>query len=438
MGFRERALHRLLIPLAFGILVLNLPLVFFAFRRLNTPLGDIASFGWDYWVGLDWLGSIWIEGSHHLWFLRNLFVYSLVLAPVFVFLRNHPHGLLLRTARGVVGLGNGFGLLVLVPLPLIAVELLIKPWASGEVGRGYEFWWYLGLFVIGYVLIQVDDPFWAALDRLRFVALGVGVVTWLLLSDLVADAEAVATLYGRAVVNGGWTEFGFPFWGSTTFPAAVLHSLNTWAWSLAVFAWAARYLNKPSKPLAYFNQSVYPFYIVHMTILLVTLWYVRLWDVWWPVTFLSLTFITFAGCWATFELVKRTKVTGFYSASNPSGTPFTLIQDGELQPTAGRRPSPNRPPTRRSPSSGPEGLWWSGVLRHRLSGERPGVAVWPSSLIGSTSITAQNTRRGRRGSRGCVTPSSLRSSGRFSACSSDCEWRLATGPWPTSTLCLPS
>ena len=63
------------------------------------------------------------------------------------------------------------------------------------------------------------------------------------------------------------------------------------------------------KPLAYFNQSVYPFYLVHMTILLVALWYVRLWIVPWHITFLTLTGITFVSCWVFFEAVKRTKTT---------------------------------------------------------------------------------------------------------------------------------
>ncbi len=163
--------QRLLIPLIFGMLVVNLPIVFYAVRSprsLWTPLGreELGDFIRGYWFDFEWLGSIWLEGAAHLWFLRNLFVYSLVLAPVFVLIRNRPDGLLPRTVKRIVGLGNGLGLLLLMPLPLIGVELFIKPGSYGAVGRGYEFWWYLGLFVIGYLLIQVGDPFWDVLARL--------------------------------------------------------------------------------------------------------------------------------------------------------------------------------------------------------------------------------------------------------------------------------
>ncbi len=134
-------------------------------------------------------------------------------------------------------------------------------------------------------------------------------VASVLLFNLTSHADSISYIYGAVVRNGGWTDISLPFWDSTAFPASVLHTVNTWAWCLTVFAWAAKYLNKPSRRLAYFNQSVYPFYIVHQTIILVVLWYVRSWNLWWPIKLLGLTAVTFAGCWATFEVMKRTKLT---------------------------------------------------------------------------------------------------------------------------------
>ncbi len=298
----ERA-TRLLIPLVFGMLVVNLPIAFFGLRSVGSADG-IADLAGTWWFDFGWLG-----GAFHLWFLINLFIYSLISTPLFVLERNLPDGVLSRSANRVVGFGNGLGLLLLVPLPLVAVELLIKPLAFGLVGQGYEFFWYLGLFLIGYFLIQVGNPFWDALAQLRFKALGMGVVASMLLFGLVFAANEIEPGYGILVQNGGWVPEGDSFWGPITFPASILHTMNTWAWCMAVFSWAARYLNKPGRWLAYFNQSVYPFYIVHMTIVLVGLFYIRDWTLWWPLKLVLLTAGTFAGCWAVFEVVKRTAVT---------------------------------------------------------------------------------------------------------------------------------
>jgi hypothetical protein len=45
--------------------------------------------------------------------------------------------------------------------------------------------------------------------------------------------------------------------------------LYGWSMVLAVFGYAARYLNRPSKALSYLNEAVLPVYVLHQPILLI-------------------------------------------------------------------------------------------------------------------------------------------------------------------------
>lgn len=298
---------RLLIPLLFGVLFVNLFSGYYAaLEASQTGMGTEAGpalikFAVGWWAHF---GNV-----QHLWFLVNLFKYSLLCAPLFIYLRNRPDGFILRGAHRIIGFRNGLGLLFLVPLPLILVELFIKPWAFGGLGRGYEFLWYLVFFFTGYLLIMAGDTYWKALEKIRYMSLVVGIGCSMLLFGLKFLGNTITPGYGGLILNGGWTRLGDSFWNILTFPALILHSLNAWSWCMAVFSWGARNFTRPSQRLSYFNQAVYPFYIVHMPIILATLYYMKDWEMWWPLKLLLITSVTFAGCWAVFEIVKRNRVT---------------------------------------------------------------------------------------------------------------------------------
>ena len=78
---------------------------------------------------------------------------------------------------------------------------------------------------------------------------------------------------------------------------------------MVLFSWGTRFLNKSNRILTYLNQSVYPFYIVHLPISLITLFYLKDWEVFWFAKFLLINASTFAGCFVVFAVVKRTPVT---------------------------------------------------------------------------------------------------------------------------------
>src|SRR5690606_7897735 len=76
-------------------------------------------------------------------------------------------------------------------------------------------------------------------------------------------------------------------------------------WILAVFAFGSMYLNKPGRTLTYLSEAAYPVYILHMIFLyLGSVWVFPL-AIPVQLQFLLVLLITLAGCFGTFELVRR-------------------------------------------------------------------------------------------------------------------------------------
>jgi glucans biosynthesis protein C len=94
---------------------------------------------------------------------------------------------------------------------------------------------------------------------------------------------------------------------------ALYEFLNTsYSWSalVALFGYASRYLNRPSALLSYATRAVYPFYILHQSVIISLAYPMTNWA-WSPeLKFLCLALGTFGLCWALYEfLIKRWKLT---------------------------------------------------------------------------------------------------------------------------------
>lgn len=293
--------QRLLIPLLFSMYFVIIIQAYFMALELGLFEGGFFAF-------IPVYVSI-IPDTQHLWFLVNLFAYSILFTPLFILLRNRPDNLIMKLMQKMIGLANGWGILWLIPVPLILVEILIKPVYGGYLGQGYEFPWYLLFFVVGYLLVSAGEVYWNTLEKIRYKSLLLGIVFSVLLFGLRDHANTISPEYGSLILIGGWTAYGVPFWTEISFVMTIVHALNAWAWCMVAFSWAAKYLNKPSRRLTSINRSVYPFYLVHQTFVLVSLYYLKDVSIAWQVKFVMITVITFAGCFAVFEIVKRTHLT---------------------------------------------------------------------------------------------------------------------------------
>ena len=116
-----------------------------------------------FWVPL--FGKIIALG--HLWFLWNLFLYSLLCIPIFHMVQKKPDGRLARLFQSAFTLKGGHGIFFLFPLILTITELVFKPWFPGFIGIGYEWIWYLVFFIFGYICIVSRDQYYEFLGRNR-------------------------------------------------------------------------------------------------------------------------------------------------------------------------------------------------------------------------------------------------------------------------------
>lgn len=290
---------RLIIPLIFGM---NFIVIFQGYYALFHwgKIDTIFEFALNWW---EKSGEV-----QHLWFLGNLFVYSLLNIPLYLYFKKNPNSFIPNTIKKILGFSKGLGLLFIIPIPLILVELFIKPIAYGIVGLGYEFPWYLIFFSIGYLLIMAGNSYWIAIEKVRFPAIILGITTSIMLYYLMVIADTISYGYGNLILNGGWYQYGDTYWSFLTITTSIIHAMNSWFWSIAVLSWGAKYLNKPHKYLTYLNQAVYPFYLVHMSFILVALYYMKDLELYWLLKFIIITLLTILGCLSTFEVVKRNKV----------------------------------------------------------------------------------------------------------------------------------
>lgn len=52
-----------------------------------------------------------------------------------------------------------------------------------------------------------------------------------------------------------------------------LSGLNTWMWIATALAWSYRWLNRPFAWLDYANRAVYPWYILHQSLIVLLAWW---------------------------------------------------------------------------------------------------------------------------------------------------------------------
>ena len=270
---------RLGIPLVAGMILIVPPQIYF--ERLAE--GTFSGSYWEYFTTVAFDG-IYPEGNlswHHLWFLPYLLVFSWILAPLFVYLRRHQT-LFIEWVKRLIQ--KKWGIYAFV-IPLYFVESLVEPFfpiTHALVDDWFNFIFSIILFFYGFILIATGEVFWGTVARMKQKALALGIMC----------------VSGQLII---WLFFEDGY--VIHFTEALLKVTNIWSWILVLFAYAAQYLNTPSKGLAYANRAVYPFYILHQTVTAAIAYYLL--NLNWG--FVPKTFIlvvgTFGISWLIYDLI---------------------------------------------------------------------------------------------------------------------------------------
>lgn len=280
---------RLLLPLTFGILVVVpiQPYVQGVSNGLVEP-GFLAFLG-EYYTARRWPENAFDGWQHgytwnHLWYLAYLWVYTLWLVLLLPLLRS-PLGQRLRQA--FTGL-RGSALLLLPALPLLFYSVTLQP-LFPDNGDFIHDWYrnavYFTVFLYGFVIAR-DEGFWREALRLRKTAL--------------AAALTLFAVYA-------WVRYDLPddipYWHELLI--VTLRNFYVWAMLLAILGWAHALLNRPFAWLPRANEAVYPWYMLHQSlIVLIAYWVVplRIGGFW---EFLVVLAGTVLGCWVLTEFLIR-------------------------------------------------------------------------------------------------------------------------------------
>lgn len=269
---------RLVIPLLFGVLVVVPPQMYFA----QLFHGNYAGSYLDFYPGFFQM----VSGSDypgigfsfaHLWFILFLFPMSIIALPIFVLLRRK---LGMRLTAGIAASLAKPGAILLLALPLPFTTLLEDP-------MGHNFGLYIILFVYGYLLMS-NARFQESLYRSRWVAMVLAIVVTLGYFALVLIWNAPGEDVSLTTVL---FQFSFHF--------------AAWFWIVAILGFGQKYLTAKNAVLRYANESVYPVYILHQTVIIAIGYYVVQLqaDVW--VKFLIIAVCALVATFGIYDLVIR-------------------------------------------------------------------------------------------------------------------------------------
>lgn len=232
--YRAERVRRLLVPFLFGLVVI-VPIQQYLAVVWRGGSGSIVGFTTDYWGMQGEIGGY--DGAFtpgHLWFILYLFLYSLAAAPLFA--RWHGRGER-RWARWY---------LVAMPLVMWVGDLL--PWPEdGPQNLFYSF----ALFVGGFLLMS--EP------RLERVIDG----AWRVLAPAAVLLVGSRLWLGASGTYAQWDE------GVASVVLDLYRFAVTWIAVLAFLAVGRRFLSFEIPFLRWANESAYPIYLLHQSVIVV-------------------------------------------------------------------------------------------------------------------------------------------------------------------------
>ena len=225
---------------------------------------------------INWLGA-------HLWYLWFLLLFSIILYPLFRWLKGAGRGFLTKL-DGVIA---KTGVLYILVFPFLVLYSLIDADSPLMMSNGgYPYIMYLWYVVLGF-LITSDQRIHDKIRQLRWGSLVVGLVLaagYAILISTIADKE---TLSPSLVIAGIMRVFG------------------GWLSVLGFLGMAMQYLTARTPRLDYANEAVLPFYILHQTVLLAVGYFVLQWGLPEVVEWAVIVVISFAVIMAIYEFVVR-------------------------------------------------------------------------------------------------------------------------------------
>lgn len=254
--FVVQRFNRLIIPTAFGTFFLAAPQIYFERRLQGVEFGYLEFY--RTFLEFQW----WPQGNFHwlhLWFIPYLFVYNLASVPIYRLLQQAKIPLLemfiSRHARTLIA---GYIILAIIPYTFLSVRFPVTYDLIHDYARHSFFIFFIlaGLFAYRFqTILDVIEQSRKQLFQLALAAmLAINVIRW----------------------NGWEPQNLWSDWLNhpLSYAYIALLNINSWLWALMLLGYGRRYLNRGSFWLTYANKAVFPFYILHQTVIVVVGYYV--------------------------------------------------------------------------------------------------------------------------------------------------------------------
>ena len=280
----------LLIPIVFGIHVIVAPQAWLQLLESGETTLGFAAFYPEYVIGSIDKYSIQLPTWNHLWYVVYLMLYTLLLAPLMRPLSNFMQN---RGAKITAKLFDGpLGLLWVVLIPILphllirftldarfpATHDVINDWANHAHS--------LVFLLTGYLLAK-DPAFWRAIQR--------GLKPVLLITAVLATGLATAWANWAALEN----------YGGLILLAQISKVVYVWVVIAALLGLAQKYLNKPSPLLSYMTEAIFPWYILHQTLIVMAGYWLTRQGFGVGTEFFLVTLATIVGCYLIHEYFIR-------------------------------------------------------------------------------------------------------------------------------------
>lgn len=280
----ERVL-RLFVPLIFAMFF-TIPLQVY-FEKLQKY--HITQ---DYW---QFYPSVWDlvpypEGTltwSHLWFVVYLFVFTILLLPVF-WVAKRVHSKWLKKFFNELLASPVAHLLLALPYVALYYWLYVRwPEQGSLLDDWFVFTSSLTYYLMGFLLAGLPS-FWQTCEVYRRLFLGVALGCMVILVGFFYWAVKLPKQQNTDLYLYGLAD-----------------GLQIWTIICAIIGYSRRYLNFSNQWLSYLTPAVYPFYILHQTVIVASGYYIVRWDLPISVKLLAIILVCFALIVSLYEFLIR-------------------------------------------------------------------------------------------------------------------------------------
>ena len=276
---------RLLVPLIVGACTHVALQVYFESRFWGRFNGSFWSFLPRYFDGWRDFGGNFAWTGLHLWYLLALFIFSIALLPLFMWLKGDAGARLLERFTRFLAKPGAVYLLAL-PGTLLIPYLDPNGFITGRDWGGWGLPMYIPLFLAGFLIVS-HEGLQAGIKRQRWFSLAAGVLLFI-------------TLLVIAVIQGD-LNFATPAYSLFV----MLFSLFSWCFVLAILGFGMQHMMFNTPFRQYANEAVLPFYILHQTVIICVGYFVVQWAIPDLLKFVIIAASSLAIIMALYELVVR-------------------------------------------------------------------------------------------------------------------------------------